>query len=161
MNTHPQTCLTIYCIILKLFFFLMTLYITHSISLSLSLSLFRWHTHTHTHKHTHTHTHTFFTWWHQLLIINFNDHQYTIIHWSMRTPTFAQQQAPQILESNYSLHFVYYLLREARDCVCLCVLVCVFAWVCVCLCVWFWSALWFYPPIQYWHLSLSCFQPYH
>ena len=47
----------------------------------------------------------------------------------MRTHTFAQQQAPQILESNYSLHFVYYLLREARDRVCVCV------WLSVCVSV--------------------------
>lgn len=65
------------------------------------------------------------TWWHQPFIINFNDHQHPIIHQSIYvhtcTHTSARQQAPQILENNYSLHFVYYLLREAWDSVCVCV----------------------------------------
>lgn len=54
-----------------------------------------------------------------LILMTINTPQYTRAR--ARAHTSARQQAPQILESNYRLHFVYYLLREAGDRVCACV----------------------------------------
>lgn len=116
MNSHPLTCLPMYCIILKLKDYLPA----HSL------------------------THSYFTWWHQPLTINFNDHQYNIIHPSIHAHTSAWQQAPQFLGAiiGCTLFIICCERQGTRVCVHLCMCVRVILII---------SAMFFFYPIQHWH----------